>query len=63
MKVLITGSDGYIGSVLGATLLERGLDVVGVDCGFYRDGWLFNDPRPRPMTLTKDIRNLTAKDV
>lgn len=63
MKVLITGSDGYIGSVLGATLLERGLEVVGIDCGFYRDGWLFNDQRPRPLTLTKDIRNLTAKDV
>lgn len=63
MRVLITGSDGYIGSVLGATLLERGLDVVGVDCGFYRDGWLFNDQRPRPLTLSKDIRRLTAKDV
>ena len=63
MKVLVTGSDGYIGSVLGATLLERGLDVVGVDCGYYRDGWLFSDPRPRPQTLTKDIRQLTAKDV
>jgi nucleoside-diphosphate-sugar epimerase len=63
MKVLVTGSDGYIGSVLGATLLERGLDVVGVDCGYYRDGWLFNDPRPRPLTLSKDIRRLTAKDV
>src|SRR5579871_47478 len=31
--------------------------------GYYRDGWLFNDPRPRPLTLTKDIRQLTAKDV
>ncbi len=63
MRVLITGSDGYIGAVLGAVLLERGFDVVGIDCGFYRDGWLFNDQRPRPMTITKDIRRLTAKDV
>jgi nucleoside-diphosphate-sugar epimerase len=63
MKVLITGSDGYIGSVLAATLVERGMHVVGVDCGFYRDGWLFNDPRPRPLTLTKDIRRLTVEDV
>jgi nucleoside-diphosphate-sugar epimerase len=63
MKVLITGSDGYIGAVLAATLLERGLDVVGVDCGYYRDGWLFNDQRPRPLTISKDIRQLTPKDV
>ena len=63
MKVLVTGSDGYIGAVLGPTLLERGFDVVGMDCGYYRDGWLFNDPRTRPLTVTKDIRNVTAKDV
>jgi len=63
MKVLVTGSDGYIGSVLGSILIERGLDVVGVDCGFYRDGWLFNDQRPHPLTISKDIRNLTAGDL
>ena len=64
MKVLVTGTDGYIGSVLGPALLERGFEVVGVDCGFYRDGWLYNDPgRPRPRTLTQDIRRLGPRDV
>ena len=63
MDVLVTGSDGYIGAVLGPTLLERGFNVVGMDCGFYRDGWLFNDQRPRPLTLSKDIRQITPKDV
>ncbi|HVJ54425.1 MAG TPA: SDR family oxidoreductase [Aliidongia sp.] len=63
MRVLVTGVDGYIGAVLGPRLLEQGFDVVGIDCGFYRDGWLFNDPRPRPLTITKDVRRITAKDV
>lgn len=63
MKVLITGCDGYIGAILGPTLLQRGFDVVGIDCGFYRDGWLFNDQRPRPLTLSNDIRLLGPKDV
>ena len=63
MRVLVTGADGYIGAVLGPTLLERGFDVVGVDCGFYRDGWLYNDARPRPLTFTKDVRRVTPKDV
>jgi nucleoside-diphosphate-sugar epimerase len=63
MRVLVTGVDGYIGAVLGPTLLEQGFDVVGMDCGFYRDGWLYNDARPRPLTLTKDVRRIGPKDV
>jgi nucleoside-diphosphate-sugar epimerase len=63
MRVLVTGIDGYIGAVLGPKLLERGFDVVGIDCGFYRDGWFYNDQRPRPLTFTKDVRQITARDV
>ena len=63
MRVLVTGVDGYIGAVLGSRLLEQGFDVVGVDCGFYRDGWLYNDLRSRPLTLSKDIRRLERADV
>jgi nucleoside-diphosphate-sugar epimerase len=62
-RVLVTGIDGYIGAVLGPRLLEREFDVVGLDCGFYRDGWLYNDAGPRPLTLTKDIRNISPRDV
>jgi nucleoside-diphosphate-sugar epimerase len=63
MRVFVTGVDGYIGAVLGPKLLERGLDVVGIDCGLYRDGWLYNDIAPRPLTFTKDVRRITPKDV
>src|SRR6516164_8834471 len=63
MRVLVTGVDGYIGAVLGPRLIERGFDVVGLDCGFYRDGWLYNDAHPRPLTLTKDVRRIISKDV
>ncbi len=63
MRVLVTGADGYIGAILGSRLLEQGFDVVGLDCGFYREGWLFNDPGQRPPTITKDIRRITRTDV
>jgi nucleoside-diphosphate-sugar epimerase len=63
MRVLVTGVDGYIGAILGPRLLEKGFDVVGIDCGFYRDGWLYNDRHSRPLTLTKDVRRITPKDV
>ena len=32
MRVLITGSAGFIGSALAVRLLERGDEVIGVDC-------------------------------
>jgi nucleoside-diphosphate-sugar epimerase len=63
MRVLVTGVDGYIGTVLGSRLSERGFDVVGTDCGFYRDAWLYNDSLPRPRTFTKDVRQIARKDV
>jgi nucleoside-diphosphate-sugar epimerase len=62
-RVLVTGIDGYIGAILGPRLLAHNFDVIGLDCGFYRDGWLYNDVGPRPLTVTKDIRNITSKDV
>ncbi len=36
MRVLVTGSTGYIGSVLMPMLIERGHDVVGIDLGLFR---------------------------
>jgi nucleoside-diphosphate-sugar epimerase len=62
-RVFVTGVDGYIGAILAPRLLEQGFEVIGVDCGFYRDGWLYNDHHVRPLTITKDIRRITAKDV
>lgn len=63
MKILVTGTDGYIGSLLGSVLLERGHDVVGIDTGFYRDGWLYNAIKKAPQWISKDIRNITEKDL
>jgi nucleoside-diphosphate-sugar epimerase len=63
MRILLTGADGYIGSVLGPRLIQRGYDVLGVDTGFYRRGWLFDDGLTRPQVVTKDVRQLTSADL
>ena len=63
MKVLITGADGYIGAILAPYLAERGHRVSGLDCGFYRNGWLYDDGRRRPPVATLDIRRVDAADV
>jgi nucleoside-diphosphate-sugar epimerase len=65
MKILVTGSDGYIGSRLVSRLLNAGHTVTGLDTGFYRDGWLYSEQRSMgvmPVTINKDLRNVVAAD-
>ena len=63
MKVLLTGSGGYIGIVTAPVLMERGHDVTGLDTGFYQSGWLYNGVKQLPRTIQKDIRAITAEDL
>ena len=63
MKVLVTGTEGYLGSLLPPLLIERGHEVIGVDTGFYKVGWLYNGTNVTAKTLTKDIRNITHEDL
>jgi nucleoside-diphosphate-sugar epimerase len=62
VKVLVTGADGYIGSVLLPYLVERGHQVTGLDTGFYRAGLFFEDGNDRPAVLTRDTRRVTVDD-
>lgn len=58
MKVLVTGVEGYIGSLLGPVLVGRGHEVVGLDTGYYKEGWLYSDPArvDQPRTINQDLR-------
>lgn len=62
MKILVTGTEGYLGSLLAPLLMERGHDVIGVDTGYYKAGWLYNATDRAPQTLSKDIRQLQIED-
>ncbi|MBL7487864.1 SDR family oxidoreductase [Frankia sp. AgB1.9] len=63
MKVLVTGTEGYLGSLLAPELLRAGHDVVGLDTGYYNQGWLYRGPDRAPYTLRKDLRHVTAEDL
>ncbi len=66
MKVFVTGVEGYIGSLLAPMLLERGHEVVGLDTGFYRDGWMFSEQKVNrrfPLMINKDLRLIDEADL
>jgi hypothetical protein len=53
-----------IGAVLASFLLKRGYDVVGLDMGFYRDAWLYNNGGSTlPSVKNKDLWCTTADDI
>src|SRR5262245_8793756 len=58
MRVLVTGHEGYIGTVLTPRLVRAGHDVVGLDIGLFADCNL--GPRPRSIrSLRLDVRDVT----
>lgn len=63
MKILVTGTEGYLGSLLPPLLMERGHEVIGLDTGFYKVGWLYNGTDVTPKTLNKDIRHISPEDL
>ncbi len=62
MKVLLTGSRGYIGSVLTPMLINEGHEVTGLDSDLFRactyTGKLADIP-----TLVKDVREIDKEDL
>ncbi|MEH2205868.1 MAG: SDR family oxidoreductase [Nostoc sp.] len=63
MKILVTGTEGYIGSLLAPLLIQEGHEVIGLDTGFYKVGWLYNGTKVTAKTLNKDIRHITTEDL
>ena len=62
MRVLVTGHNGYVGSVMVPLLLEAGYDMVGLDAAYYGECTLVPDSASIP-TVRKDIRDLVPEDV
>ena len=62
MKVLVTGSQGYIGTVLVPMLLEKDHDVTGLDTDLY-SRCTFTGEIADIEVLQKDIRDLYKDDL
>jgi nucleoside-diphosphate-sugar epimerase len=62
MRVLITGHNGYIGSVLAPLVRAAGHDVVGLDT-FLFEGATFGQDCPQIDSLRMDLRDVQVDDL
>jgi nucleoside-diphosphate-sugar epimerase len=63
MRVLVTGHNGYVGTVMMPMLIEAGHEVVGMDTNLYA-GSTFGEDVKRPFPeIEKDVRDVVAADL
>ncbi|WP_030978364.1 NAD-dependent epimerase/dehydratase family protein [Streptomyces sp. NRRL S-1824] len=62
MRTLLTGSQGYIGTILAERLVAVGHEVVGLDTGWFDECVLGPQPAAIP-TMRVDVRDVSAKDL
>jgi nucleoside-diphosphate-sugar epimerase len=62
MRILVTGHEGYLGSVLVPRLLDTGHEVIGLDVGYFESGTSGPVP-PAVRMLRLDLRDVTAEDI
>ena len=62
MRVLVTGHEGYVGAVLAPLLCSAGLDVTGLDTGFFAR-CAFGASPPQIPALRMDVRDVAPADL
>ncbi|MGE2735317.1 NAD-dependent epimerase/dehydratase family protein [Mycolicibacterium vaccae] len=60
MRVLVTGHQGYLGTVMVPQLSAAGHDVAGLDIGYFADSVL-GPPPADPPSITVDLRDVTKE--
>ena len=62
MKILVTGDQGYIGSILAPMLISKGYEVVGFDSGYYFEN-LLEAYDNQYLKINKDLRDISIEDL
>ena len=63
MKILVTGNNGYIGTVLVDELIKKNYEVIGYDIDYFYDCNLTDKNTKLTKFIKKDIRNITKDDL
>ena len=62
MRVLVTGHNGYIGSIMTEVLQRAGFDIVGLDSYLFAD-CTFGPDTPDIPAIRKDVRDVEISDL
>ena len=62
MRVLVTGHNGYIGSVMTGVLQRSGFEVVGLDTYLFGE-CTFGPDVPDIPAIRKDVRDVEVADL
>jgi nucleoside-diphosphate-sugar epimerase len=63
MRVLVTGHNGYVGSVMASALVTAGHDLVGLDTFYFEDCALGDEQEISIPALRRDIRDVEREDL
>ncbi len=62
MRILLTGHNGYIGTIMASMLLSAGHEVVGLDTNFFED-CVLGPTELNIQEIKKDIRDICLRDL
>lgn len=63
MRILVTGNQGYIGTVLTDILIKKGYDVIGFDTNYYKLLTPLPPTAKKIKQVSKDIRKIDRQDL
>jgi len=63
MRVLVTGHNGYVGTIMIPMLVEAGHDVVGMDTNLYKGSTFGEEVERNFPEIDKDVRDIVPADL
>ncbi len=63
MRVLVTGHNGYVGTIMMPLLIAANHQVVGLDTNLYEGSTFGEDPKRDFLEINKDVRDVEMADL
>lgn len=62
-KIIVTGYNGFIGTLLVKLLAEKGYEVIGIDTNYFDEDCAFYPYKSDIEEIKKDIRDISKEDL